>query len=276
MSGQPAALPLRQFRSLKRGLLYIHNRLLGAYLFIVLLLIWEIAPRIGLVSPVFVPPFSRVIQVGLDLSVLNILLYIAISLKRVFIGFVLATALALPVGFILAGALPWLARFIRPLPVFLSQIPPFILLPIFVIVIGVGEGGIYTVIFWSSFWPVLFTTLAGIQAVDPQLIRAARAMNAGRCQIFFRVLLPAAFPTIMAGIRTGLTMSFFMLIGAESMGADSGLGWLIHNAQSMGFIPRIYLGAILVAGVGLALHYFLEMLEKNVVDWKEKPEELQA
>jgi NitT/TauT family transport system permease protein len=258
---------------MKRILGQVNSKLMGFYLFFLLILIWEIVPRTGLVSPVFVPSFSRVIEVGLDLSLTKIILYISISLKRVFVGFAISTALALPVGFILAGALPGVARFIKPLTVFLSQIPPFILFPIFVIIIGVGEGGIYTVIFWSSFWPILFTTIAGIQNVDPLLIRCARAMSASRIGIFFKVVLPGAFPAIMTGIRSGLTMSFLMLIGAESMGADSGLGWLIHNAQSMGFVPRIYLGAMLVAGVGLALNYLLESLEKNIVDWKEVPEE---
>ncbi|MNN75852.1 putative aliphatic sulfonates transport permease protein SsuC [compost metagenome] len=114
--------------------------------------------------------------------------------------------------------------------------------------------------------------MAGIQNVDPLLVRCAKAMTAGPATIYFKVVLPAAFPAIMTGIRSGLTMSFLMLIGAESMGADSGLGWLIHNAQSMGFVPRIYLGAILVAGVGLLLNVLLEALEKSIVDWKETPE----
>ncbi|MDF2925382.1 MAG: transporter permease [Paenibacillaceae bacterium] len=247
----------------------IHNTLAGFYLVFLLLIIWELAPRLGWASDVFVPPFSRVLKTGWELGFINIILYIAISLKRVFFGFILAGVSALPLGFILAGALPWLARFIRPLTLFLSQIPPYILFPIFVIIVGVGEGGIYTVIFWSSFWPVLFTSISGINNVDPLLVRAAKAMNANRVQIFFKIILPGAFPAIMTGIRTGLTMSFFMLIGAESMGADSGLGWLIHNAQSMGFIERIYLGALLVAVVGAVLNYVLEFLEESVVDWKE-------
>ncbi len=255
-----------------RTLNLVHNKLLSWYLFLLLLLIWELAPRLGWVSPVFVPPFSEVIRVGLDMTVIKMIVYISVSLKRVFIGFLLAAALALPVGFILAGALPAVARFLKTLTVFLSQIPPFILFPIFVVIAGVGEGGIYTVIFWSSFWPILFTTMAGIQNVDPLLVRCAKAMSAGPVTIFFKVVLPAAFPAIMTGIRSGLTMSFLMLIGAESMGADSGLGWLIHNAQSMGFVPRIYLGAILVAGVGLLLNVLLEALEKSIVDWKETPE----
>ncbi|NGM80896.1 ABC transporter permease [Paenibacillus sp. 7124] len=256
-----------------KALKSIHLALRGYYLLFLLLVIWELAPRLGWVSAVFVPPFSRIVKVGADLGIVNILLYIAVSLKRVFVGFFIASILALPLGFILAGALPWLARFIKPFTLFLSQIPPYILFPIFVIIIGIGEGGIYTVIFWSSFWPILFTSISGISQVDPLLVRAAKAMNTGRIQIFFKVVLPAAFPAVMTGLRTGLTMSFFMLIGAESMGADKGLGWLIHNAQSMGFIERIYLGALIVALVGALLNFILDFLEENIVDWKETAEE---
>lgn len=256
-----------------KALKSIHLALRGYYLLFLLLVIWELAPRLGWVSAVFVPPFSRIVKVGADLGIVNILLYIAVSLKRVFVGFFIASILALPLGFILAGALPWLARFIKPFTLFLSQIPPYILFPIFVIIIGIGEGGIYTVIFWSSFWPILFTSISGISQVDPLLVRAAKAMNSGRIQIFFKVVLPAAFPAVMTGLRTGLTMSFFMLIGAESMGADKGLGWLIHNAQSMGFIERIYLGALIVALVGALLNFILDFLEENIVDWKETAEE---
>ncbi|ADY57093.1 binding-protein-dependent transport systems inner membrane component [Syntrophobotulus glycolicus DSM 8271] len=249
----------------------VHNKLLSFYLFFLVLILWEIVPRLGWTSDVFLPPFSRIIQTGIDLGLFNVLIYVAISLKRVFVGFLLGTFLSLPLGFILAGALPWLSRFLRPLTVFLSSIPPFILFPIFVIISGIGEGGIYTVIFWSSFWPILFTTIVGIENVDPLLVRAAKSMNASKLQIFYKVVLPGASPTIITGVRTGLTMSFFMLIGAESMGADSGLGWVIHNAQNMGFVERIYLGAILVAGVGLLLNYALEYLEKTVLYWREAP-----
>ncbi|WP_150267121.1 ABC transporter permease [Paenibacillus tepidiphilus] len=250
----------------------VHRTLLSYYLFLLLLIIWEIAPRLGLVSDVFVPPFSRIVSAGVDLGLTNILLYISISLKRVFVGFALATVIALPGGFILAGAFPKLAVFLQPLTRFLSSIPPFILFPVFVIIIGIGEGGIYTVIFWSSFWPILFTTIAGIEHVDPLLIRSAKSMNAGKLEIFVKIVLPAASPTLLTGLRTGLNMSFFMLIGSESMGADSGLGWMIHNAQSMGFIERIYLGAVMVAGVGLALNYVLEYLESSVLYWRQAPE----
>lgn len=258
---------------MKKVLSLVNDKLMGFYLIIAFFIFWELVPRYGLANPIFVPPFSTVVAEGVEFTLANVLIHIAVSMKRVVVGFSISTALSLPLGFVLAGAFPKVVDFIRPLTLFLSQIPPFILYPIFVIISGPGETGIYTVIFWSSFWPILFTTIAGVQHIDARLIRCAKSMKAGSLDIFFKVVLPGAFPTIMTGIRSGLTMSFLMLIGAESMGADSGLGWLIHNSQTMGFIPRIYLGALLVAIVGFFLNFFLETLEKNLVDWKEVAEE---
>lgn len=257
---------------MKEVLLKINDRIISLYMFIIFLALWEIAPRLGWVNELFLPPLSQVVSVGVDLGLANVLIYIAISMKRVLVGFVIGTILALPVGFILAGAMPRVADFLRPLTVFLSSIPPFILYPIFVIIAGISEKGIYTVIFWSSFWPILFASMAGIRNVDPLFIKAAKGMNCGKLAIFLKVVLPGASPVILTGVRTGVTMSFFMLIGAESMGADSGMGWVIHNAQSMGFVARIYLGAALVAAVGLMLNYMLEFLENTILYWKEKPQ----
>jgi NitT/TauT family transport system permease protein len=112
------------------------------------------------------------------------------------------------------------------------------------------------------------TTMQGISDIDPDLIRCARTMGAKGPSVFIKVALPAVFPNVMRGIRTGLTMGFLMLIGAESMGADSGIGWMIHNAQGLGWIPRIYLGALIVCITGFALNAGLGAAERVFTDWK--------
>jgi NitT/TauT family transport system permease protein len=115
----------------------------------------------------------------------------------------------------------------------------------------------------------MFTTITGVQRVEPILIKSARSMGANNFTIFLKIILPGALSSILTGMKTGMTMSFMMLIGAETLGADSGLGWLIHNAQSMGFIPRIYLAAILIAVLGLGVNYIFQWLEENIIVWKE-------
>jgi NitT/TauT family transport system permease protein len=244
------------------------------YLIIAFILVWQFSSKFGWTNATFVPPFTTVLTEGADLGLARILVHIAISLKRVVFGFALSTVIALPLGFVLADGAPKLAAFLRPLMQFLSQIPPFILYPLFLLVIGPGENGIYIVIFWSVFWPVLFTTMQGVNDIDPRLIRAAKSMRASTGDVLFKVIFPAIFPNVMRGIRSGLTMGFLMLIGSESMGADSGIGWMIHNAQGLGWIPRIYLGALIVCVVGFLLNGALGAVEKTFVDWKEVPEDV--
>ena len=201
---------------------------------------------------------------------LQIIIDAAVSMKRILIGFTLASVLALPVGFILGGAFPRLAKFLKSLMDFLSQIPAFILFPVFVVVFGIGETGIYTVILWAAFWPIMFTTIVGVQQVDPVLIRSARSMGAGNVTIFFKVVLPGALASIMTGMRDRNDHQLHDAHRRRNpLGADSGLGWLIHNSTNMGFIPRIYHAAILVAILGLAINYIFEWLEENIIVWKE-------
>jgi len=261
-------------RHLKKFLVALHIKARGLYLIIALFILWEIAPRVGWVNPHFLPPFSQIIVAAGQLTIYQIILDTAVSLKRILIGFSAAILIAVPLGFIMAGALPKVPKFLNSLMMFLAQIPPFILFPVFVVVFGVGEGGIYTVILWSAVWPILFTTMVGVGQVDPLLIKCARSMGADTIDIFFKVVIPEAFPSIMTGLRSGMTMCFMMLIGAETLGADSGLGWLISNAQKMGLVPRIYLAALLVAVVGLMINYLFEWLENEIIIWKEQAPEL--
>jgi len=246
----------------------INKRLISLYIIIAFFILWEVAPRIGLADPQFMPPLSHVLASAKQVTILAIILDTAVSLKRIIIGFTLSTVLAVPIGFLLGGAFPWLAKFFKPLLNFLSQIPAFILFPVFVIIFGIGEKGIYTVILWAAFWPIMFTTIVGVQNVDPLLIKSAKSMGSNNLTIFFKVIIPAALESIIIGMKTGMSMAFMMLIGAESLGADSGLGWLIHNAQSMGFVPRIYLAVILVAVLGLVVNYVFQWIEESIIIWK--------
>lgn len=254
-------------------LLFLNHKLMSVYLLILFIALWQAAPALGWVNPVFIPSFSTVLDSAAELTPWGLLLHIGQSLRRVVTGMAICAALALPLGFILGGALPKTAAALKALMNFLAQIPPYILYAVIVIIAGPGETAITFVIVWSAFWPVLFTVIEGVKEIDPRLIRCAKSMNTGAAQLFFKVALPAAFPNLMRGLRQGLTLGFLMLIGAESMGAKSGIGFLIHNAQVMGYISRIYLGALLSAALGFLLNFFAGFIEKKLVVWKETENE---
>ncbi|MBP2636241.1 MAG: ssuC 2 [Firmicutes bacterium] len=231
--------------------------------------LWEILPRIGVVDALFIPPLSVVLQTLWQLTAGGALfLHIAASLQRTLIGLALAVGTGLPLGFLLGGVYPALARQLRPLLRMLGQINGFSLFPIFILFFGIGEGAKVSIIFWSSVWPILFTTIAGIKQIDPLFIKSARSMGASRATIFWKVILPGAAPVIFTGVRTGATHAFLMLMAAEVIGASAGLGWLIHNSAMNSVIPRLFAGVISIALLGAAITYALHYLEELLIDWK--------
>jgi NitT/TauT family transport system permease protein len=135
--------------------------------------------------------------------------------------------------------------------------------------LGIGEISKIAIIYWVCQWPVLFNTVTGIRNVDPILIKVARTAGLSKLQIFWKVLLPASLPTVLTGIRMGVGLAFFMLIGAEMIGASSGLGFMILQAEGTFQIPKMYAGIVTVALLGIIVNMILIRMEKRVTKWKE-------
>lgn len=263
--GKPGRLALRGLAALEA----INGRLIDYYGVAVLLILWEVAPRAGWIDSQFLPSLSSILAEGLKLVEDGTLLtHIAISMKRTLLGLVCAIALAVPLGFLLGGWFPRVTRFLSPLLKLLGQINAFSLFPLFVLFFGIGEMAKFSIIFWSCLWPILFTTIAGVQEVDPLFVKLARSMGSGRMILLVKVLLPGSLPSIFTGVRVGATVAFLMLIAAEMIGAGSGLGWLVLNSSVNYIIPRLYLAALLIALLGTAINDSLHRLESRVVRWK--------
>lgn len=254
-------------------LLGINNRLLDWYGIIFLLVLWEVGPRRGWIDTQFFPPPSLIIAEGIKMAGKGeLLIQITSSLERLVKGLSVALLVGIPLGFILGGWFPRLTHFLRPLLRLLGQINAFSLFPLFVLFFGIGELAKFAVIFWSCLWPILFTTISGVQGVDPLYVKVARSMGSGRLTLFVRVLFPGALPSIFTGIRLGTTVAFLMLIAAEMIGANAGLGWLVHNASMNYVIPRLYLAAAIIAFLGMGMNTLLHFIEANVIKWKETVE----
>lgn len=262
------APPVKQRRA--AGFSGIHDRLLDWYGLIMLVILWEVGPRNGWIDSQFFPPPSLIIAEGVKLAEKGeLLIQITSSLRRTFQGLLAATVVGIPLGFVLGGWFPRLTNFLRPLLRLLGQINAFSLFPLFVLFFGIGEMAKFAIIFWSTIWPILFTTIAGVQGVDPLYVKVARSMGSGRLTLFARVLFPGALLSIFTGIRLGTTTSFLMLIAAEMIGASEGLGWLVHNSSMNYVIPRLYLAAALIAFLGMGMNSVIVLLEKRVIRWKE-------
>jgi len=261
--------------NLRPSLSFLNNKFMGWYGIIGFLIIWQLAPMLNIVNSQFIPPVSSIAAEALKLLTGGLIfIHAATSLQRVVLGLLAAMVLAIPLGICLAGFLPRFTKFMGPLLQLLGNINAFALFPLFILLFGVGELAKFAIIFWSSIWPILNTTISGVQNIDPILIKAARSMGAGRLVIFRKVIIPAAAPSIFTGFKMGATTAFLFLIAAEMLAANAGLGWMVHNASVMNVIPRLFVGVVGIAMMGLAFNmligkaetYFLSYREKAVVE----------
>jgi NitT/TauT family transport system permease protein len=165
----------------------------------------------------------------------------------------------------------WYAR----LGDFLNQIieiarntAPLALLPVFILLLGIGELSKVTMVVYSCAWPLLLNTIAAVRQVDPLLVKSARTMGATPSQLFRKVILPASLPTIFVGIRLASASAMLVLVASEMVGAKSGLGYLIINSQYSFLIPQMYFGILGITVIGLVFNAILETLERRLMRWK--------
>jgi NitT/TauT family transport system permease protein len=237
-------------------------------LLVALLLVWEAAPRLGLIDQVFLPPFSEVIAAGWQLAQTGELYDdVAASLLRALSGFLIAVVLIVPLGL----AVGWYARLGNVLNQFIEicrNTAPLALLPVFILLLGIGELSKITMVVYSCAWPLLLNTIAAVKQVDPLLIKSARTMGATPQQLFRTVILPASLPTIFVGIRLASASAMLVLVASEMVGAKAGLGYLIINSQYSFLIPQMYFGILGITVIGLAFNAVLETLERRFMRWK--------
>lgn len=229
------------------------------------LLLWEMAPRLGWVDPFFAPPFTAVLGAIHDLAVAGSLAqHLVISIWRGLTSLLVASLVAIPAGFILALRLPAWAVVLDPFLRVLSQVNPFSLMPVFVLFFGIGETAKIMVIAWVSFWPILFYTISAVRTVDPLLLKTGRSLGISNADLYLKVIFPASIPVLFVGLRIGAALVFFMIVAAEMLGANAGLGWLVHNAAMNYQVPRIYAGAALIIVLGFLLNRILLSLERSL------------
>ena len=239
---------------------------------IVFLLLWEAAPRFGWLDPQFAPPLSAVLRAAIQLAAGGELqTHMLISLWRAVSGLLCAAALGIPAGFILGLRLPEWAVILDPFLRVLSQVNPFSLMPVFILCFGLGERAKIMIIAWVSLWPILFYTITAVRNVDPLLLKTARALGISTGGLCGKVILPAALPVIFVGLRIGAGLVFMMIVAAEMLGANAGLGWLVHNSAANYQVPRIFAGATFIVLLGYLLNRLLLAQERQLFTLQQGP-----
>ncbi|MFQ6155276.1 ABC transporter permease [Micrococcus luteus] len=260
----------RATRALRRAAAVVLSSLWRSAAIVAFLILWEVGP-LWFAPPstrVFLPPLHEVLAAAWKLLAGGALeTHLAASLTRSVAGFGVAVVLGVTAGLLIAWYRP-LSTFITPLLEVFRNTAALALLPVFTLLLGIGEESKITIVAYAAFFPVLLNTVAGVRTVDPLLVRAARSLGLSHPALFRKVILPSAVPTIFTGIRMAGTASILVLIAAEMVGAKAGLGYLIVNAQSSFLIPDMYAGILTVSLLGLAVNTLLVALERRFSRWR--------
>jgi NitT/TauT family transport system permease protein len=188
------------------------------------------------------------------------------SLYRVVVGFAIGAALALPLG-LLMGARPRVYAWFNPLMQLLRPIPPIAYIPLSILWFGLGNAPAIFLIVLGAFFPVLMNTIAGVRQVDGIYLRAARNLGATGGTLFVRVILPAAVPYILSGVRIGIGTAFIVVIVSEMIAVNNGLGFRILEAREYFWSDKIMAGMITIGLIGLAIDTGVNQLNNYLLRW---------
>jgi len=232
---------------------------------------WEAAPRLGWIDPFLLPPLSEVLQSIVDLTRAGKMsAHFAASFNRSFTGFVIALLFAIPTGFLIAKS-KTVERYLDPLLQVCRSIPTLALYPVFILFFGLSEQSKIAVVLFGTVWPALLNTISGVDEVDPLLVKAARSMGISHLALFSKVILPAALPSILTGIRLSAANAILLLVAAEMLGASKGLGFLIFYSEEKYDIPIMFGGILTIAVIGVVINWLLVACERRLTGWKQHP-----
>jgi ABC-type nitrate/sulfonate/bicarbonate transport system permease component len=258
----------------------LSERTVGLLSVVVLLALWELLSRAGLLSVYHFPRPSKLamtlwelIWVGFPKGI-TVSRHIWATVWRILQGYLLATALALPLGLVI-GANRLLDKATNPLITFARSVAAISLLPLMVAWFGVGQLSRVLLITYACFWIILTNVIEGVKQVDVDLIRAGQMLGASRRQLFFRVLLPATLPRIFAGMKIALGMAFLVIVAVEMIGTIEGLGALIMEARTFYRSDAAMVGMIFMALFGFLLVKILDRVEQWLLPWAPDLEEVQ-
>lgn len=232
-----------------------------------LIAVWEIAPRVGLIDIRFFPPASQVLATLLE-QVVTARFWTAVGLTMLawLIGLAIPTAVACVMGLAI-GTTPFLRRFTRSTIEFLRPIPSVGLIPLAVLLFGIGMESSVMLIAYACFWQVLVQVLYGTADVDAVLRATARVYGMGPLARMRRVVVPTMLPYLMTGIRLAATVALVLAITTQMIIGSPGLGQEIVNAQSSAQVPTLYALVLFTGFLGIAINAGSRAAERHLLRW---------
>lgn len=235
-----------------------------------LLVAWELAARFNLIDVRFFPPPSAIIATLIQTAGSGELLEnVLISLQRIVLGFLLGGVPAIILGIAMGLSRPVRAIF-DPLVIGTYPIPKSSLLPLILLIFGLGEMSKVVMVAIGVFYPMAINATAGVLQISPIYLDVGKSFKASRWDTFRTIALPGALPFIMTGVKLGAGLALILIAIAEMVGAKSGIGYMIWSAWETFAVAKMYVGLFVIALIGFAISFLLNEVERWVIRWKQE------
>ncbi|TWS97316.1 ABC transporter permease [Reyranella sp. CPCC 100927] len=243
------------------------EKALGILSPLLILVLWEIVVRAGLLDARIVPAPSMILETFKSLIESGELArHVGVSLTRVFVGLLLGAMPGLVVG-TLMGLSPMTRAIVSPIVASLYPIPKIAIFPLVMAIFGIGELSKYVLVAIAVFFFMAINSFAGVANVDRIYWDVGRSFGVSRSRAILTIALPGALPMILAGLRLSLGVSLLVLVGAEFVGAKSGIGYLVWNSWQVFDVESMYAGIVVIGLLGWAFFAVLDELERRLVPW---------
>jgi NitT/TauT family transport system permease protein len=235
---------------------------------VAVLLVWQAASDMGLIDQRYVPSPVAIAEAGWSLAATGELgKHIWASLRRLAIGFVLGAVPGILLGIVM-GLNRWVRVALDPLVAALYPIPKVAILPLLMLVFGLGDASKVAVVAMSVLFLTIINTTVGVVQLDRIYFDVARNYGTPWYKLFTRVILPGALPTIFAGLRISLGVSLVVLVSAEFVASNSGIGYLIWTSSQTLVVENMFVGIIVITILGVLSTFLLHELERRLIPWR--------
>jgi ABC-type nitrate/sulfonate/bicarbonate transport system permease component len=246
----------------------LKSRWPGFALILVVLVLWELGSATGIVDPVSLPRVSVIFEAWYDDIVSGALpSQLLPSLWRIFVGFALACLIAVPVG-LLMGTSSFIFRLLEPITEFVRPIPSSAYIPIAILFLGIGDEMKIFIVVLACFFPILLNTFGGVRGVDPVLVDTGRTFGLSHGKRLRQIILPAAMPSILTGMRISIGIALIVSVVAEMISGNSGIGYYILDMQRIFRVPEMFAGIFTLGVLGYLLNVGFLRIEQYLLRWR--------
>ncbi len=251
-----------------KGFVTRPRRIIGPVVFVAIIAFWEYGSRSGFISSLVLPAPSEAAEAFLELVQSGMLWkHLSASLYRLAVGWSAGTALGVSVG-LMIGLFSVARATMSPIVSALFPIPKIALLPLFIIWFGIGEGSKVATILFGTFFPTVIATYGGVDNVDRGLIRMGQSFGLSWSSIVRKIILPGALPAILSGFRISTSIAIVLLVAAEMIGAEFGVGAYILIAGSFMATDQLIAGVAILSAMGLTMSWIIGKAEKYLLNWR--------